>query len=393
MATELIGEMPTFAGPWRWLRPGVLLALGVAGVWESGDELGALVVLGVVLLLVGAMMPGRLTVTVVGLMLVAAGTPVATLFLPVLVPELFWAVGFRQSMAAVTLLFVTCFASIIGHDVQPYGWAATPLAVGYLLSLVAALWISQVVRISEERREALVALEESREALAEASRQMGIETERGRVAQEIHDGVTQRLFVIRLLQESTLAKLPDDPEDPAIATLRLAHDQTVSALGELREFLASKQTPAGAVPTTDLVEAIESCVQGTRAGADLDVRLTVGEGLPTTLSDATTVSFVRAVREALNNVVRHAHARHASVTLAMRDGGVSVVVQDDGVGIGQRDAGTPPSGHGFGLPGLKARVAADGGRVEVTEVSTGGTRVVAWMPAAVPDEQVRDVDG
>jgi signal transduction histidine kinase len=81
------------------------------------------------------------------------------------------------------------------------------------------------------------------------------------------------------------------------------------------------------------------------------------------------------VAEALTNVAKHAHARHAGVAAQIDDGRLAVQVRDDGVG------GAQPGGSG--LVGLADRVAALDGQLRVESPVNGGTLVIADIP--VPD--------
>jgi signal transduction histidine kinase len=78
------------------------------------------------------------------------------------------------------------------------------------------------------------------------------------------------------------------------------------------------------------------------------------------------------VAEALTNVVKHSHARHAEVTAFVDDGMLRVVVRDDGLG------GADPEGHG--LVGMADRVTALGGRLDIESPADGGTLLAATLP-------------
>src|SRR5438552_2965640 len=80
------------------------------------------------------------------------------------------------------------------------------------------------------------------------------------------------------------------------------------------------------------------------------------------------------VREALANVVKHARATRATVTL-LRDATVRLTVEDDGVGFG-----APAGAFTYGLAGMRERVAALGGRLQLDNRPSGGARVVAELP-------------
>lgn len=92
-------------------------------------------------------------------------------------------------------------------------------------------------------------------------------------------------------------------------------------------------------------------------------------------------ALYRIVQEALANVVKHARATRATVTLA-RDTTVRVSVEDDGVGFG-----APAPAFAYGLAGMRERVAALGGRLRLDNGPAGGARVVAKLP--LPDQAGR----
>jgi signal transduction histidine kinase len=93
------------------------------------------------------------------------------------------------------------------------------------------------------------------------------------------------------------------------------------------------------------------------------------------------LSAYRIVQEALTNVVKHAGPAHAQVTIGYRDQDVTVEVTDDGQGavISGSDG---QAGSGHGLIGMRERVAAFGGELEVGPRPGGGFRVAARLPLA-----------
>ena len=93
------------------------------------------------------------------------------------------------------------------------------------------------------------------------------------------------------------------------------------------------------------------------------------EGFPAEVSGSAGVEVVRVVQEALANVRRHSGARHAVVTLGAAGGEVLVEVEDDGRGFG------PETPFGMGLTGMRERVLALGGKLEVEGREGAGTRV------------------
>jgi signal transduction histidine kinase len=82
-------------------------------------------------------------------------------------------------------------------------------------------------------------------------------------------------------------------------------------------------------------------------------------------------------QEALNNVIRHAGARAASVALRQRDGGLLLGVRDDGVGF---DPGSARKGRSLGLASMRERVRLVNGTLDIESAPGQGTTIVAWVP-------------
>src|SRR5919201_6826784 len=94
------------------------------------------------------------------------------------------------------------------------------------------------------------------------------------------------------------------------------------------------------------------------------------------LPEEVETALYRIVQESLTNVVKHAGARRVSILLARKNGAVKAVVEDDGRGF---DTGAPPA-DGFGLVGMRERLALIGGRLQVESGGEKGTTVAAEVP-------------
>jgi signal transduction histidine kinase len=185
-----------------------------------------------------------------------------------------------------------------------------------------------------------------------------------RLERDLHDGAQQRLVslapALRLVE-------PKIGEDPAEATRRLvaAREELGQAIDELRDF--ARGLHPGMLTTRGLDAAVEALAS--RAPLPVEVRSRVGERLPEQVEAA--AYFV--VSEALTNVARYADAGSAWVGLARRNGVLDVEVGDDCRG------GADPAA-GSGLRGLRDRVSALDGRLEVDSPPGAGTRVHAHIP-------------
>jgi signal transduction histidine kinase len=109
--------------------------------------------------------------------------------------------------------------------------------------------------------------------------------------------------------------------------------------------------------------------------------VTIEDALPDGggLSRDQEVVVLRAVQEALTNVRRHARARHVGIRLVADDLGARVEIGDDGVGFAPEAARRADGG--FGLVGMRGRVAEVGGEVDVASAPGRGTRVTVRLPA------------
>jgi signal transduction histidine kinase len=119
---------------------------------------------------------------------------------------------------------------------------------------------------------------------------------------------------------------------------------------------------------------------GEVAKAGLAVRLRV-EGTPSPLPAGVDLSAYRIVQEALTNVVKHAGPARAQVTIRYGDQDVTVEVIDDGRGV-VTSVSDGRAGTGHGLIGMRERVAAFNGDLEVGPRPDGGFRVAARLPIA-----------
>lgn len=201
------------------------------------------------------------------------------------------------------------------------------------------------------------------------------EEERRRWARELHDETLQGLGGLRVLLSS--ARRSHDVEQ-LHRTLETAVDQIAQEIGNLRALITELR-PA-ALDELGLAPALEALFDRVRTlhGLELDahVKLAYEAGRAGSRLDTDIETAVyRLVQESLSNAARHAHADHVDVEVVEHDDEVRVVVRDDGGGF---DTDAPSSG--FGLTGMRERVALTGGRLEITS-SDDGTTICAELPS------------
>lgn len=196
------------------------------------------------------------------------------------------------------------------------------------------------------------------------------ELERGRLARELHDETGQALTSI-LLGLKGLEERLDDPASRAAA--RELRELVVSTLQDVRS-LAVELRPS-ALDDFGLVAALERLAVSfaEQSGIAVDFQTALADER---LSDEVETALYRIVQESLTNVVKHARARHVSILLARKNGTIKAVVEDDGQGFDPAEETTA----GFGLVGMRERLALLGGRLEVESSGEAGTTVAAEVP-------------
>lgn len=225
-------------------------------------------------------------------------------------------------------------------------------------------------RLLELAREVALAME-----VADSAREMAevaVYTERQQWAVEMHDTVGAAMFSIR----AALTKLRDDPGLPATLVDDIAH---VERLAEqvstgVRIRLRNMHTcPADKALAVALRADCRELT--TRTGIRADVVI-LGELPP--VEPARNDALLRASREALLNIEKHANANSVVLSLFSADGGVGIALADDGVG---KDREAPNEPGGLGLSAAAERLERVGGRLTFAVGEDGGGIVRAWVPS------------
>jgi signal transduction histidine kinase len=194
------------------------------------------------------------------------------------------------------------------------------------------------------------------------------ETERRRLARELHDETGQALTSMLLGLRAAEETKDEETRRQALASLR---ELAVSTLQDVRQ-LAVELRPT-ALDDFGLVAALERLIDGFRERTGLEAHFQAG--LDERLPRETETALYRIVQEALTNVVKHSRATTVSIVIARKEGSVTAVIEDDGVGF-RPDSRT----GGLGLVGMRERVALVGGRLTIESGRGSGTTLVAEVP-------------
>lgn len=277
-----------------------------------------------------------------------------------------WAVGLSGAAAALTVA-----GGGVGDGARTGNALFTVL--GYVLGVGIGLMVHRLVTDSRTRTAKLAEeLADTQQRLAEAYQRQGADAERQRLAREIHDTLAQGFASIVVLAEAARANLDT-------ATDRVAH-QLSSIEQTARDNLAEARVLVGSAPADGV--AAGSIAQTLRRTLDRfadSTGLTVDAELAELQCEQPVrVALLRCTQESLANVRKHAGASTVGVVLSQRPGGIDLEITDDGRGFVVAQA------NGFGLDGMRRRLAEFGGELVVTSAPGEGTRILVTIPV---DEQ------
>lgn len=283
----------------------------------------------------------------------------------------------------------------IGAIVVISGWTAVgvltndEVQIAAVISTLIALVIALGIGLSDNRRHLrLTELEiaHARQAQArESAAADAVRTERARIARELHDVIAHEVTVMTLQAEGA-ARLAKDGDPRVTEALRTISDSGRKGLMEMQRMIGLlRASEAGAFDRSDLLPmpslaALTALVQQVQdAGLPVSLEVSGSAHVPAGVE----LSAFRIVQESLTNAMKHAGpGAHAAVTVVRETSAVTVTVEDDGRGV----ISEAMHSGGHGIDGMRERIAALGGVLEVGPRSGGGYRVHAVLPSG--DDQV-----
>lgn len=354
---SLLVQVPAAIGIAVWTQVG----------WAAGLAQVALAAAGALALLGARRYPGP-TVAVVAAAALAdlvlapdLGPPYIAVAFAIVLAVARGAVVWAVSSIVVAWVAAIVLGSVLGLSWHPFRIAFTTLA------LAVCFGIGWFVRVRRARASAF-------RAEAMRRRQSAEERERVRIARELHDVIGHALSQINVQASVGLHLMDRDPEQARTA-LGSIKETSKSALDEVRTVLGViRDGEAPLVPQAELAE-LPRLIRGIRSPG-LEARLV--DRLSDPPRRAVQFAGYRIAQEALTNVVRHAGATEAVVTVERSGDEFVLTVDDDGVGPAGADAAD--RGEGSGILGMRERAALLGGSVELGASPLGGTRITARLP-------------
>jgi len=215
--------------------------------------------------------------------------------------------------------------------------------------------------------QAAVTIENAR--LYQQTRQLAVVEERNRLARDLHDSVTQSLYGVTLFAEAADRLLVAGDTSLAAEHMRELRLTAQESLQEMR-LLIFELRPL-ILEEHGLAAALQARLEAVEGRSGLEAAFTV-EGDDEHLAAEVEDGLYRIAQEALNNILKHAHARHISVYLRWEPFPMVLEVADDGVGF---DPTVARQQGGLGLQGMDERAAQLGARLSIQSQAGEGTRV------------------
>ena len=327
-----------------------------------------------------------------------------------------WVADMTVSPVAVYWVFVLFFVALRAFDNWVgYAWVVACLAIsiamqipvgltlggimGPALSAVVVVAIAYafdtITRVSRERQQLIDELLATRDRLADTERAAGVAQERERLAHELHDTVAQNLSSIQMLlhsaeQDVRASGLPEGVAQAPLRKMETARRAASNNLAETRAMIAAL-APA---PLTEssLRDALARVAGDFGEAGGLDIGVEVdGEAVP--LPMRVEAGLLRIAQGAVSNVVNHAEASAARITLTYAPEEVRLDVVDNGRGFDVDAQGLKPSGLGhLGLDAMRSRAAELGGKLEIESAPGGPTALTVAVPVSINQKTDLDSD-
>lgn len=291
-------------------------------------------------------------------------------------PRWGWMVGTGIYLDGVNETLAGIDASASANIIRTMTWIGVIALAGFGVITACALFLNV-----SEHRSADAKLKRLAQQVVESQ-----EHERARLSRELHDGISQMMVSVKLLLESALARLEktDHPHirvPSAEAALGTALTRLSHVLREVRRI--SHALRPSMLDDLGLAAALEQLTRelGEETGIEMRVETDAASraaALPATVNTA----LFRIAQEALTNIVRHAHAAHASLTFVVRDAAATLAIVDDGQGF-DVESTQADSRRGIGLRNMRERLDALAGTLTIAS-RPGQTVVTAVVPLAHP---------
>lgn len=237
---------------------------------------------------------------------------------------------------------------------------------GLICAVIGALAISGIVRAR------ILRLQRAQLAQEDFSRRLinAHESERRRIAAELHDGLGHSLAMIK--NSASFAAELDNIPAPAKQQIDQISEQTRQAISEVREI--SYNLRPYLLDYLGLTKAIQSLLNRIAAATLIEINSEI-DAIDNLFGDEAEMSIYRIIQESLNNVLKHANANEVLVIIRKQAELLIIMIRDDGKGFDQPAETLKSNPGGFGLLGITERVRMLGGSYAIKSAPGAGTEL------------------
>lgn len=260
--------------------------------------------------------------------------------------------------------------AVIGLIILPPFWQTW-----WFISVVAILFLSAGPIIYYRK---VAQLNREQQAQREFSKRLieSQESERKRIARELHDGIGQNLLVMK--NNAATIKIHETPDAEVAERLHDIAGAASDALGEIREITANLRPFM--LDKFGLDEAIRSLVDRTAQSSAIEFSTDIGD-LSGCLLKEQEINFYRIVQESMNNILKHSKATRVSISIQRSDNRFVARIEDNGKGFRPEAGAVSVAGHGgFGLQSMAERMKLLDGTMRVESAPDAGTRMLFEIP-------------
>jgi signal transduction histidine kinase len=210
--------------------------------------------------------------------------------------------------------------------------------------------------------------------LNQQARRLAVMEERERIGMDLHDGIIQSIYAVGLALEYARMSLDEDAEMTR-EKITQSIEGLNSTIRDIRSYILDLRPRQ--FRGEDLMEGLKRLIDEYRSNTLSEATLVGPDDGQINLPPAHATTLFHICQEALANVAKHAHARHASIQLWKAPERVLLEISDDGQGF---DLSKMSVTLGHGLSNMHTRARKVGGDVEITSEPGIGTTVLAWVP-------------
>jgi signal transduction histidine kinase len=280
------------------------------------------------------------------------------------------------------------FQQIFGFPIQLFRAAAAGAASLFVIRFLRAFQVEMERKIADLQTERLHESRQREALRGELFRRVvaAQESERQRIARDLHDETGQSLTAIGMGLRGLETRLAREPKR-ATATLHELQNLTADSLKELQRLMTDLRPSH--LDDLGLSAALRWYAGKIEERNAFKVKLDIS-GYEQPIDEAVKIATFRIVQEAINNIIKHAEAGRVEINLSFGEGGIRVSVRDDGKGfdlerVKQLQSSSRPS---LGLAGMQERAALLGGTVSVQSRPGQGAMVEGYLPYHFESAQV-----